>query len=290
MGIASSPPVARAVQVAGELSQRLRPALDPVLGLLRRYGEYVLGIVTALGILVTIWAALVYAPTDITGNDQRIVYFHVPIAWVTFLAFFVVFCASIAYLFENRRATRTDAEIHQRRAVRWDRLAWSAAEVGVVFTTLTLITGSLWGKADWGVWWVWDARLTTTLILWFIYVGYLILRSYMGRSATGARTAAVVGIIGFIDVPIVYESVNWWNTIHPTQFVLEGDLPGPMLLALLIALCAVTLLFVFLLIQAYKLRSLSEVTEELRALVESEEGAKPDQYRDLKTYSTSGRN
>lgn len=281
MGIASSPPVTRAVQVAGEVSQRLRPVLDPVLGPIRkyserasgpvrRYGEYVLGIVTALGILVTIWAALVYAPTDITGNDQRIVYFHVPIAWVTFLAFFVVFGASIAYLLENRRATTlTSGEIHRRRAERWDRLAWSAAEVGVVFTTLTLITGSLWGKADWGVWWVWDARLTTTLILWFIYIGYLILRSYMGRTATGARAAAVVGIIGFVDVPIVYESVNWWNTIHPTQFVLEGDLPGQMLLALMIALCAVTLLFFFLLIQAYKLRSLTEATEELRAIVES---------------------
>jgi heme exporter protein C len=279
MGIASSPPVARAVQVAGEVSQRLRPVLDPVLGPVRkyseqasgpvrRYGEYILGVVTALGILVTIWAALVYAPTDITGNDQRIVYFHVPIAWVTFLAFFVVFGASIAYLIENRLATRTDDERHRRRAERWDRLAWSTAEVGVVFTTLTLITGSLWGKADWGVWWVWDARLTTTLILWFIYVGYLILRSYMGRTATGARAAAVVGIIGFVDVPIVYESVNWWNTIHPTQFVLEGDLPPQMVLALMIALCAVTLLFAFLLIQAYKLRSLTEATEELRAVLE----------------------
>jgi heme exporter protein C len=243
-----------------------------------------------LGILVSIWAALIYAPTDITGNDQRIVYFHVPIAWVTFLAFFIVFCASIAYLIENRLATRSAEEMHRRRAERWDRLAWSTAEVGVVFTTLTLITGSLWGKADWGVWWVWDARLTTTLILWFIYVGYLILRSYLGRSATGARTAAVVGIIGFVDVPIVYESVNWWNTIHPSQFVLEGNLPPPMVLALMIALCAITLLFVFLLIQAYKLRSLADATEELRAIVESEDEATLDQHRDFESYSPSDRN
>jgi heme exporter protein C len=140
--------------------------------------------------------------------------------------------------------------------------------VGVVFTTLTLISGSLWGRPIWGTWWQWDARLTTTLILWFIYVGYLVMRSYMGRSDEGARAAAVVGILGFFGVPIVYESVNWWNTLHPSQFVLEGQLPGSMLLALMIALVTFTLLFVFLLIQVYKLHSLRAATDELRARVE----------------------
>jgi heme exporter protein C len=206
----------------------------------------------------------------LTGNVQRIVYFHVPVAWVSFLAFFIVFVASIAYLVENALANRLEATrpLHQRRAVLWDRLAWACAEVGVVFTTLTLISGSLWGRPIWGTWWQWDARLTTTLILWFIYVGYLVMRSYMGRSDGGARAAAVVGIIGFIDVPIVYESVNWWNTLHPSQFVLEGQLPGPMVLALMIALGTFTLLFVFLLIQVYKLHSLRASTDELRARVE----------------------
>ena len=210
--------------------------------------SYVLGVLTALGMLVTIWAALIYAPMDITGNDQRIMYFHVPVAWVAFLSFFIVFSASVAYLGENTLANRVEATraLHRKRAVRWDRLAWACAEVGVVFTTLTLISGSVWGKADWGAWWVWDARLTTTLILWFIYVGYLVLRSYMGRTESGARAAAVVGIIGFIDVPIVYESVNWWNTIHPSPYVLEGQLPGPVLLALMIALGAMTLAVRFL--------------------------------------------
>jgi heme exporter protein C len=264
MGIASSPPVARAVQVAGAVAERIRPVVGPLQkygerasGPIRQYGEYALGAVTALGMLVTIWAALIYAPMDtLTGNVQRIVYFHVPVAWVSFLAFFIVFVASIAYL------------VDRRRAVRWDRLAWACAEVGVVFTTLTLISGSLWGRPIWGTWWQWDARLTTTLILWFIYVGYLVMRSYMGRSDSGARAAAVVGIIGFIDVPIVYESVNWWNTLHPSEFVLEGQLPGQMLLALMIALVTFTLLFVFLLIQVYKLHSLRAATDELRARVE----------------------
>jgi heme exporter protein C len=278
MGIASSPPVARAVQVAGAVTERIRPVVGPLQkygerasGPIRQYGEYALGVLTALGMLVTIWAALIYAPMDtLTGNVQRIVYFHVPVAWVSFLAFFVVFIASIAYLVEyalgNRREDTRMA--HRRRAVRWDRLAWACAEVGVVFTTLTLISGSLWGRPIWGTWWQWDARLTTTLILWFIYVGYLVMRSYMGRSDGGARAAAAVGIIGFIDVPIVYESVNWWNTLHPSQFVLEGQLPGPMALALMIGLATFTLLFVFLLIQVYKLHSLRAATDELRARVE----------------------
>ena len=109
-----------------------------------------------------------------------------------------------------------------------------------------------------------------------------------GFAAT-RRPVAVSGIIGFVDVPIVYESVNWWNTIHPTQFVLEGNLPGPMLLALMIAFGTITLLFVFLLIQAYKLRSLTDATEELRAIVESEEEEKVDQHRDFESYSASGR-
>ena len=269
MGIASSPQVERArlrvQQAAAEVSERLQPVLDPVLsrvmGPTRRYGELVIGGLAAAGMLVTIWAALLYAPMDIlTGNVQRILYLHVPIAWCAFLAFFVVFCASILYLIESRLRLAT--------AWRWDRLAAASAEVGVIFTTLTLISGSVWGRADWGAWWVWDARLTTTLILWFIYVGYLLLRSYMGQTESGARAAAVVGIIGFIDVPIVYESVNWWNTLHPTPYVLEGGLGGSALLTLMIALLSMTLLFAFLLIQVYKLHTLHATAQELRARIE----------------------
>ncbi|MGO8946811.1 MAG: cytochrome c biogenesis protein [Ktedonobacterales bacterium] len=275
MGIASSPPVERArsrlLQAAVTVSERVEPVLDPVLGRwlgpVRRYGELVIGGLAGLGMLVTIWAALMYAPLDVTGNDQRILYLHVPVAWCAFLAFFIVGVASVLYLIESAVSKVRTGRL--RSAERWDRLAWASAEVGVVFTTLTLISGSIWGKADWGAWWVWDARLTTTLILWFIYVGYLLLRSYMGQTESGARAAAVVGIIGFIDVPIVYESVNWWNTIHPTPYVLEGDLPGPALLALMISLVTFTLLFVFLLVQVYKLHTLRAATQELRARIES---------------------
>lgn len=132
-------------------------------GLARRYGEYVLGAAVAVGMILSIWAAFVYAPTDaVQGPVQRIMYFHVPMAWLAYLSFFVVFVASIAYLI--------------RRDERWDWIARGSAEVGVIFTTLVLISGSIWGKAFWGTWWTGEARLTTTLILWFIYVAYLLLR------------------------------------------------------------------------------------------------------------------
>lgn len=229
--------------------------IEPV----RRYGEYVLGGATLVGVLLTIWAALIYAPTDVLTNDnQRIFYVHVPMAWLAYLAFFIVFIASIMYLW--------------RKDERWDLLARASAEVGVVFTTLVLITGSLWGRPIWGTWWVWDARLTTTLILWFVYVGYLLLRSYTGRTASGARAAAVLGILGLLDVPIVHMSVTWWNTLHPQPVVLTGtgkaNLPAEMVTALMIAMVTFTLLFAFLVLQAYRLQSLQSAAQRLRARVE----------------------
>lgn len=235
----------------------LEPLREPV----RRYGEYVLGGATLVGVLLTIWAAFIYAPTDVLTNDnQRIFYVHVPMAWLSYLAFFMVFIASIGYLW--------------RKDERWDLLARASAEVGVIFTTLVLITGSLWGRPIWGAWWVWDARLTTTLILWFIYVGYLLLRSYTGRSASGARAAAVLGIIGFLDIPIVHMSVTWWNTLHPQPIVAVGtakpNLPPEMLTALLISLLTFTLLYAFLLLQVYRLQKMQSAVQRLRARVELE--------------------
>src|SRR5579883_467669 len=219
MRVASSPPVTSAGSSPGGIlsSGWFRPV--------RQYGEYVLGGATVIGMLVTIWAALIYSPREVNGDFQRIVYVHVPVAWVAFLAFFVVFCASILFLW--------------RKDERWDRLAWASAEVGVIFTTLTLITGSLWGKAFWGAWWVWDARLTTTLILWFIYVVYLVVRSFWGRTAQGARNAAVYGILAFFVVPINYEAVTWWRTLHPSEVLPLGgtpQLPPAMVIALLLSL------------------------------------------------------
>lgn len=216
-----------------------------------------LGVFTALAMLVTIYEIFIVAPVDITGQAFRIFYFHVPIASLAFVAFFIVFVASILYLW--------------RPDERWDWLARAAAEVGTVFTTLTLITGSLWARPSWGTWWTWDPRLTTTLILWFIYVGYLMLRSYTGRSASGARAAAVLGILGFVDVPIDYLSVTWWRTIHPPTNFVQSALPTAAGIPLLVSLLTFSLLFALMLVLAYQLQRILAGAERLRGQAEAQQ-------------------
>lgn len=150
-----------------------------------------------------------YAPTEMTmGIVQKIFYTHLPLAWWSFVSFFTVFIASIAYL--------------RTRDRRWDNLAGAAAEVGVLFSGLALITGSVWGRHSWGVWWTWDPRLTTTLVMWFVYAGYLVLRSMNLPRDRQASVAAVVGIVAFIDVPLVFFSARLWRSIHPAVFASRG--------------------------------------------------------------------
>ncbi|MGH2501841.1 MAG: cytochrome c biogenesis protein, partial [Ktedonobacterales bacterium] len=222
---------------------RRAPVIGAALAWLGRYGELALLALTTIGMLLTIWAAFIYAPTEaVEGPVQRIFYVHVPLAWISYLAFFFVLAGSVIYLW--------------RRDERWDTFARVNAEIGTVFTTLVLISGSLWGRAFWGAWWVWDERLTTSLLMWFIYVGYLALRAYTGRTAQGARAAAVVGILGFIVTPINYMSVKWWRTLHPDQVLPLGgtpQLPASMIVALMISLVAFTLLYALLTIEVYKL-------------------------------------
>ena len=143
------------------------------------------------------------APDAAMGHTQKIMYVHVPTAWGAFLAFFLVFVCSVRYLWN--------------RDERSDRLALGAAEAGTAFTALTIAQGAIWGKPTWGVWWTWDPRLTTTAIMLLIYVGYLALRAFTDDRERGARWAAAVGVLGFINVPIVYMSVRWWRTIHQVQ-------------------------------------------------------------------------
>jgi heme exporter protein C len=216
----------------------------------------VLGILSLLGMMVSIWMIFLYAPTDaVQGQPQRIFYFHVPMAWLGMLGFIIVAIAGIGYLVKKDE--------------RWDWAARASAESGAFFITLALITGSIWGKTIWGTWWTWDARLTTTLILWFIYIGYLMLRSYMGRTNASARAGAVLAIIGIIDVPIIYESVNWWRTLHPTaQVGVQGALPPSVVLTLMISLVTFTLLYSFLMIQLYQLQRAQTLAQRLRATIE----------------------
>ena len=188
-------------------------------------------------------------PDRVQGDAARIVYFHVPMAWVAFLAFFVVFAASVAFL--------------RTRNPRWDRLGRASAEVGVVFTTLVLITGAIWGYPIWGTWWSWDPKLTTTLILWFMYLAYLMVRSY-AEPPRGARYAAIVGIVAFVDVPIVYLSSYWWRTLHPQPVIgplAEQQPSGSIVQLLLLSLVAFTVLYVYLV----RVRAeIEEVTERAR--------------------------
>jgi heme exporter protein C len=201
-------------------------------------------ILTYVAICAALWAAFMYAPTEETmGHVQRIFYFHVPSAWVSFIAFFIVCIASIAFL--------------KTGSIKWDRLAATSAEIGVLFITIVLITGPLWAKPVWGTFWTWDARLTTSLILWLIYVAYLMIRNYAQDKERGARFAAVFGIIGFVDVPIVYLSIRWWRTLHPAPVVGGGGgLDPAMLTTLLISVFAFTLLYAVLMILNYKTHTL----------------------------------
>lgn len=148
-------------------------------------------------------ALLLSSPDRDMGHLQKIMYVHVPSAWISMVAFLVVFVCSVLFLL--------------RRDMKYDLLAASAAEVGVLLTGLTLALGSIWGRPTWGIWWTWDPRLTTTAVLLLIYAGYLALRAFTEDEDRRARWAAAVGILGFLNVPIVYMSVRWWRTIHQVQ-------------------------------------------------------------------------
>ena len=174
--------------------------------MIRRSGDWMLGALTGLTMLLAILMVFEYVPTDkAQGIVQRIFYFHVPAAIMAFVALGLVAVASAMFLWRGTRF--------------WDRLAHSAAEVGMLFCTLVLVTGPIWARPIWGTWWTWDARLTTTLILWLIYAAYLMLREFAGNADQAARYAAVLGIVGSIDIPIINRAVYWWRTIHPAVLV-----------------------------------------------------------------------
>lgn len=212
-----------------------------------------LGFIAVSTVLGGIVMAFLYAPTDrIQGHAQRIFYVHVPMAWLAYLAYAVILVGSIGYLW--------------KKDFKWDRLARASAELGFVFTTLVLISGSIWGRPIWGAWWQWEARLTTTLILWFIYLGYFVVRSYAGEPERAARFAAVLGIIGAIDIPIIHQSVKWWRTLHPEPVVLDTsgpNLPDSMLATLLVMFAGFTLLFGYLVIRKTQVETIRDRIADL---------------------------
>ncbi|MBM3140942.1 MAG: cytochrome C assembly protein [Chloroflexi bacterium] len=224
----------------------------------RRWG--VLPPLTAVGMFAMIAGAVIAAPREIVeGEVQRLMYIHVPSAWSAYLSFTIVFVASIVVLW--------------RRDMRWDAVARGAAAVGVLFTALTLATGAIWGRPIWGVYWTWDARLTATLVLLLIFSVYLLARSVAGpNDEQGARYAAVFAIIGFLDIPLIHMSVNWWRTLHPQPLIVRPldrpALPGEMLLVLVISALAISLLALWLIsLQAHAER-LGQRAQSLQARID----------------------
>jgi heme exporter protein C len=215
--------------------------------------DSVLLLLTLVSWIWALYGIFLASPIEKTmGVVQKIFYIHVPSAWIAFLAFFVVCVTSILYL--------------RSREARWDRLALASAEIGVFFTTLVLLTGPLWAKPVWNTFWTWDARLSTSLILWLIYIAYLLIRKYTLDATRAKQFAAVFGIIGFLDVPVVYMSIRWWRTLHPAPVIAggaESGLSPAMLETLIISLAAVTLLFVVLLRLMTAINGVKEDLEHL---------------------------
>ena len=211
-----------------------------------------LGGLTLLLLGVGLVAGLWVAPRDgVQGDVQRIMYVHVPAILTAYAAIAVVFVGSVAYL-----ATRRPG---------WDRAATAAGELAVCFTGLTLATGSIWGKPTWGTWWTWDARLTSTALLFVVYLGYLLLRSVVDDPERAATYAAVLGIVGTLDVPIIHFSVEWWRTLHQPATMLKPQAPSidrTMLVALLVNVAAFLCTLAYLACRRYRLLGLEAEARE----------------------------
>jgi heme exporter protein C len=203
--------------------------------------------VTAALMPVALYLIFVNAPEEkVMGAVQKIFYFHVPLAAVTFLSVFALLAGAMGYLWTRRAA--------------WDHLSIASAEVGLLFCTLVLITGPIWAKPAWGVWWTWEAKLTTTLILWLLLAGILLSRAYAAAPEQGARVASVLGVVAALDVPIVYKAVDWWRGQHPIVFGAgkKNPLAPGMLAALLVSMLVFVLLYALLVAARMRLAALHD--------------------------------
>jgi heme exporter protein C len=220
--------------------------------------------VTALSLCISLYLVFFHAPTERSmGSVQRIFYFHVPAAWVGFLAFLMACVGGIAYL--------------ASRQIHWNMLQLASVEIGVLYSSIALVTGSLWARPIWNTWWTWDPRLTATLVMWLYYVATLMLRNIVDGEERKARFAAILNILGFVNVPIVFLAIRLWRTIHPILFTTEGFvLEHRMLLALLSSLLTFTLLYVCLLalrMQTAQLeRDIGELTQTALQDIEQRQG------------------
>lgn len=222
-----------------------------------RYGLFA---VSAILMVVTLYMVFFWVPTEVNlGVSQRIFYFHVPLGWLGMLSIVVVAVASLMHLATGKS--------------KWDDLAYSTAELGVLFATLILVTGSIWARGDLGWWWTWDAKLTTTLVLWFIYVGYLMVRAYSPKGSQGARYGSVVALIGAVDAPIIYMATVWWRTAHPELNIgpvaTDADSIGSakIFTMLLVSTLMFTVLYVYMLVERYSMRRTETALDELHQML-----------------------
>ena len=215
-----------------------------------------LGFISLSSVLMvgSLYMSLIWAPTEITlGDSQRIFYIHIPLAWLGMLSVIILAVFSIAYLIT--------------RNIKWDNLAYSTAELGFILITLVLVTGMIWSKAEWTVWWTWDPKLTTTVILWFIYLAYIMLRKYGPSDLRGASYGAVLGIIGAIDVPMIYMAADWWSSAHPELNIgplsdQSSSVNSEMMMTLLVSLIAYTMLYIIILNEKYVVKKGTNLLDE----------------------------
>ena len=212
-----------------------------------------------IGLLAcALWVFLKLPIEASQGFPQKIMYLHVPSVITTYMAFFVVFVFSIAYLW--------------KRELMFDQIAKASAEVGLVFCALVLITGAIWGQTTWGTYWVWDARLTTTLLLFLIFMGYFLLRMSVNDRDKEARLASVLGIIGFLDIPIIHKSVEWWRTLHQPSTLFKVDsgeakpsMPSELLYPLLATIFVMLAFYLFLLLLRFQTEKRIDTLNQLLA-------------------------
>jgi heme exporter protein C len=220
----------------------------------------ILGAVAILLVIAAAYASFFIAPEERTmGLIQRIFYFHVASAWAGFTAFFLCFLGNLLYVW--------------RRDQKYDWLAVSGAEVGLAFTTVVLITGPIWAHPVWGIWWTWDARLTSTFVLWLLYVSYLLLRTLVEEPDRRALLSSLFGIFAFLDVPLVFGAIRWWRTQHPQPVIMGGQGSGldpTMKSVFFFSALAMHVLMIFLVAERYALEKMQTETEFLARELEAQ--------------------
>lgn len=238
---------------------------------LRRWGA-ALTLLGGAGVIGALWMVFFYVPTEREmGIVQRIFYIHIPTAWLGEFAFGILALCSLGYLF-----LRDD---------RLDAIALSAAEIGFVFLTATLLAGPLWARVAWGTWWVWDARLSFTLLLWLIWVGYFVLRESTDNPESGKRLAAVTALIGAVDLPLIHMSVYWFRTQHPKPVIMNPEGPTADFeigMTVMASVLAFTIFFFGVLLYRYGFERLRRQAEMLRfsgLMDDATRSASPGAYR-----------